>query len=918
MRLCAHHRSGAVFGAQEYPLTTSHATLRRAGILTIAVLALAGAFALRVKDLGAADLSFDEVATVFVAGRSIPEVIRYVIGAAREHPPFYYLLLSPWMALAGTSEFAVRYPSALFGLLSCALGSVLGRRLLGRRGGWWSLLLLCIAPQSVWAGRNGRMYSLVVLLALAIMASWLTWQRRPGWRTWLPFTALSAIGALTHYYLVLLWASQAVLLLIQPRRTQRIRVPWLATLGAIGLGLGLFVAISPGARSMAAEVLGRFPVRHFRGQGLQTLFVGLLLGGATPELAWTAFAGAGLVVGGWITAGRRDRLAGTLLAVWSLVPLAIVHFIPEALETRYLMPALPALLLSLAGLISWVPVWPVRLACLAGLALLSAWRLPATIGEPDTTFSTRMEALAVAARPEDVLVMNGPWPRLLLEYYPRPEALPVYSVPEAAPPGFDAAVDVPRLEAIARDHERLWVTYGAIHWADPLYSVSRWLAENTYCVHEIAGMALCLPEPPRLTETLGRLALGPRLTLASASVDRLDAQTGDPVRVRLDLEGHSLDRSVSVALGLVDASGTAWVEREARLGPAHQPGGNVLPDRWSELTGLWLLPGTPPGTYVLGLRVYGDDVDIAPHASHYGWIPLATLTVLPGTSDPALVGLLPQSTESGPSGSHEALTLTGRQPYATHYMEGYLAGVTLWWKAYRPGDAESLEVQLVGQGKVPVGTFPLGPAWYPAAAWQAGDVIRQSIFFQLPDGLRSGTYRAQGRLVAQDGTPVANETWRELADFTVEARDRHYRGPLFIHRREATFGDTLELVGYRLGQARLRAGEETRLTVYWRAARQPDRLLAVFNHLRAADGGSIWQQDSWPQAGVYTTNHWLEGEVVAESYTVRLAQGVTPGSYLLFTGVYDPATGDRLAAFDDAGQRLVNDEVVLVEITVWE
>lgn len=899
-------------------MTGPHATQRRAGVFTIAVLALVGAFALRVRDLGAADLSFDEVATVFVAGRSMPDVIRYVVGAAREHPPFYYLLLSPWLASAGTSEFAVRYPSALFGLLSCALGSVLGRRLLGQRGGWWSLLLLCVAPQSVWAGRNGRMYSLVMLLALAMMASWLAWQRRPGWRTWLPFTALSAVGALTHYYLALLWAAQAVLLLVQPRTTRRIRVPWLATLGAIGLGLGLFVAVSPGARSMAAEVFGRFPVRHFRGEELQTLTVGLLLGGATPELAWTAFVGAALVAAGWAAAGRRNRLAGTLLAAWSLAPLTLMHLIPEALETRYLMPVLPALLLSLAGLIAWMGPWPTQLVALAGLALFSAWRLPPTIGEPDTTFSTRMEALAVAARPGDVLIMNGPWPRLLLGYYPQPEALPVVSVPEAAPPGFDATVDLPRLEAIARDHDRLWVAYGAIHWADPHYSVSRWLAENTYCVHEIAGMALCLPEPPHLTETLGRTALGSRLTLNSASVDRLDLQTGDPIRVQLDLQGQSLDRSLSVALGLVDASGTVWVEREARLGPAHQPGGSVLPGQWSELTGLWLLPGTPPGIYELGLRVYGDGVNIAPYASHYGWIPLATLTVLPGTNDPALVGLLPPSTESGPSDSHEALRLAGRQPYATHYMEGYLAGVTLWWQVNRPSDAESLEVQLVGHDEVPVGTFALGPTWYPAAAWQAGDVVRQSVFFQLPDGLRSGTYRAQGRLVAQDGTPVANGAWLALADFTVEARDRHYRAPLIIHRREATFGDTLELVGYRLGRARLGAGEETQLTVYWRAAQRPDRLLAVFNHLRGMDGRPVWQQDSWPQAGVYTTNHWLEGEVVAESYTVRLAEGVAPGTYPLFTGVYDPATGDRLAAFDDAGKRLTNDEVVLVEITVRE
>ena len=55
------------------------------------------AFGLRVYKLGAADLSFDEVATFYVAYRPFVEVIQYVMGAAREHPPTYYLLMTLWM-----------------------------------------------------------------------------------------------------------------------------------------------------------------------------------------------------------------------------------------------------------------------------------------------------------------------------------------------------------------------------------------------------------------------------------------------------------------------------------------------------------------------------------------------------------------------------------------------------------------------------------------------------------------------------------------------------------------------------------------------------------------------------------------------------------------------------------------------------
>ena len=49
---------------------------------------------------------------------------------------------------------------------------------------------------------------------------------------------------------------------------------------------------------------------------------------------------------------------------------------------------------------------------------------------PDTIFSTRVETLYIAAKPGDALLMNGPWPELLLEYYRPPGFLEVYKVPE--------------------------------------------------------------------------------------------------------------------------------------------------------------------------------------------------------------------------------------------------------------------------------------------------------------------------------------------------------------------------------------------------------------------------------------------------------------------------------------------------------
>jgi len=52
-------------------------------------------------DLGS--LSFDETATYFVTNRPPLEILSYLLHAANEHPPVYYLLIRGCMDLIGSS-----------------------------------------------------------------------------------------------------------------------------------------------------------------------------------------------------------------------------------------------------------------------------------------------------------------------------------------------------------------------------------------------------------------------------------------------------------------------------------------------------------------------------------------------------------------------------------------------------------------------------------------------------------------------------------------------------------------------------------------------------------------------------------------------------------------------------------------------
>ena len=875
------------------------------------------AFVLRVWEVGAADLTFDEVATFFVAHRSVGEMLRYVMGAAREHPPVYYVLMSLWMRWAGTSEFAVRYPSVLIGVLAVVWSFRVGRRL-GPRGGWWSAVLCTVLPFSLWMGRTGRMYGLVLLLTLMVMESWLCWLERPGWRRWLGFVALSLIAALTHYYLALLWPVQALLLLLLPRATRPIRQPWLATALGIGLIVGAFVAVSPGIRAMALDVVRRFPGRLWRVQAWGFVLADFYFWGYRPELAWLVWVGLGLTLIGWIVCARRTPLIGVLLAAWGIVPLLLASLVPESLETRYLTPIFPPVMFGIAALLARWRGRTLRLLTVCGVWAFALWRVPPLYANPDVEFSTRMQTLRVAAQPGDALVMNGPWPALLLKYYPQPDFMRVYAVPPAAPPGFSAEIDIPQLEQITQDHSRIWVSYGAIQRTDPQYSVSRWLAEHSYRVYERAGMALYLPPVEGMVKVRADVVLGPRVTLRQAVVDRQVGQVGDAVRVGLRLEGQSLDRYIYVTLGLLDVHGNVWQQRKVNLGPLHQPARGELPERWDEQLGLWLLPGLPPGDYTLALQIEGDDIAMAEAASLNGWVPLTPFHIDAGTAQAGLPGLLPNAGGALPV-FDRTLAVVGVEPHTAKSMQGYPAGFALWWQVSQKTAASQVRVRLVGPQEWDAGVFPLGPDFYPPEVWQPGETVRQNVVFRLPDDLVAGRYRVQVQAQTGAGIPLSVDqtgAWAELFTFVVEARTRSYAPPLSRTRQDVRFGGVLRLRGYRLERQTVRPGESVKLTVYWQAMEKPPQMYAVFNHLRLPDSTSLWHGDSWPQGGLYTTEHWRKHEVVAEVYTIVIPDDAPPGEYPLYTGVYNPFTGERLPAVTPRGERLLNDEFVLLTLSV--
>ena len=120
------------------------------------------------------------------------------------HPVGFYMMMWAWVKLAGTSEFALRLPSALFGIASVWLVSRLGAAAFNRRTGAVAALLLALHGFHIYWSQMARMYAAGT--ALALLSTWLLvmLMRSGGRRPWLETGYAAAVVATTQTDVLLL------------------------------------------------------------------------------------------------------------------------------------------------------------------------------------------------------------------------------------------------------------------------------------------------------------------------------------------------------------------------------------------------------------------------------------------------------------------------------------------------------------------------------------------------------------------------------------------------------------------------------------------------------------------------------------------------------------------------------------------
>ncbi|MCO6438862.1 MAG: glycosyltransferase family 39 protein [Phycisphaerae bacterium] len=366
----------------------SRKTLERIGPILL-ILMLAVSALLRFYQLAAPDYWLDEVhSLVDSAGRraafealphgvilpGIPtfDAIRPGTGTGEvwsgmrfdTHPPFYFVFLHLWRGVFGDNEWALRFPSMVFSLLTILVVALTVRKVSDWSGAIAAAAVLGLSFASIRCAQDARPYALAMLLLAvsywSLSGITLGTKSRVSNRVGpcAAYALSSLLAVLTHYFSALILLGQIPFAFCYARG--RRLGWWLVSAGVAVLLFGLLWLPSLLAQREIIESY-RWINADSQGHVLRTLMrltdapLRLLFAQDPFRLAvWKSILGASLVAACVVLSWRRSRTATFLLGGWCVIPLICFAAIDIATgkETlkhlRYIALVMPGLA-ALAG-----------------------------------------------------------------------------------------------------------------------------------------------------------------------------------------------------------------------------------------------------------------------------------------------------------------------------------------------------------------------------------------------------------------------------------------------------------------------------------------------------------------------------------------------------------------------------------------
>lgn len=243
-----------------------------------------------------------------------------------------------------------------------------------------------------------------------------------------------------------------------------------------------------------------------------------------------------------------------------------------------------------------------------------------------------------------------------------------------------------------------------------------------------------------------------------------------------------------------------------------------------------------------------------------------------------------------------------------------LLGYDLPVQEFRPGDVLQAAIYVQAESTPDLTVYLVDPQGQRidqrALTTLSQDPVRQPLAFPIYAYTTPGRYHFEvcgGVLEVCETMPAGRVT----------ASKRLPTGkPAVAHPVDLGAG-RVRFLGYTLSDETVRAGKNLTVDLHWQAQTALDRPYTVFAHLlgpyNPATSGPLWaQHDSQPLDGGHPTTRWLPGQTVIDRRTLEIGADTPPGVYQIEVGLYDAATGDRLAVAGDEDNRILLVEVQVV------
>ncbi len=274
----------------------------------------------------------------------------------------------------------------------------------------------------------------------------------------------------------------------------------------------------------------------------------------------------------------------------------------------------------------------------------------------------------------------------------------------------------------------------------------------------------------------------------------------------------------------------------------------------------------------------------------------------------------------------DQLKLIGAETTATSVQPGDSVEVVLYWQAVVPIDRDYYTfVHLLDQNDIVIAQRLMMPgqgAW-PTSQMKVGDVIAGRYVINVP-----ATEYAPDTLVYEVGVcercgerdpRLPASTGGDNVRFGLLGLVGQWDNPHLLvgsgvvpNPINVNLGNQLDLIGYSLDTRSAAPNESIHLTLYWRARSTMSIDYTVFTHV-LEEPQTIWgQQDKSLQP---PTTSWSIGQVVSDTYALKIKPDAPPGVYQIEVGVYEPQQGERLRVITDDG-RITDNFVWLSKVRV--